>query len=52
MGRINIFLHTNLRRNSMIRVGIDVSKEKNTVCFMIAYGELLHKPFEVLLKGK
>lgn len=39
--------NTNLRRDSMISVGIDVSKGKSTVCFMKPYGEVLHKPFEV-----
>lgn len=31
----------------MIRVGIDVSKEKSTVCILKPYGEIVSKPFEV-----
>ncbi len=31
----------------MISVGIDVSKEKSTVCIMKPYGETISKPFEI-----
>jgi len=31
----------------MISVGIDVSKEKSTVCILKPYGEILSKPFEI-----
>lgn len=31
----------------MISVGIDVSKEKSTVCILKPYGEIVSKPFEV-----
>ncbi|QNB47708.1 IS110 family transposase [Thermanaerosceptrum fracticalcis] len=31
----------------MISVGIDVSKEKSTVCIMKPYGEIISKPFEI-----
>lgn len=31
----------------MISVGIDVSKEKSTVCLLKPYGEMVSKPFEV-----
>jgi hypothetical protein len=31
----------------MISVGIDVSKEKSTVCILKPYGEIVAKPFEV-----
>lgn len=31
----------------MISVGIDVSKEKSTVCILKPYGETVSKPFEV-----
>lgn len=31
----------------MISVGIDVSKEKSTVCILKPYGEIISKPFEV-----
>lgn len=31
----------------MISVGIDVSKEKSTVCILKPYGEVISKPFEV-----
>lgn len=31
----------------MISVGIDVSKEKSTVCIMKPYGEIVRKPFDV-----
>ncbi|WP_347473452.1 IS110 family transposase [Clostridium sp. CT7] len=31
----------------MISVGIDVSKNKSTVCIRKLYGEILEKPFEV-----
>ena len=31
----------------MISVGIDVSKEKSTVCILKPYGELVSRPFEV-----
>jgi predicted NBD/HSP70 family sugar kinase len=32
----------------MISVGIDVSKEKSTVCILKPYGEILSSPFEIL----
>mgnify|MGYP000093234941 CR=1 FL=1 len=32
----------------MISVGIDVSKEKSTVCILKPYGEIVCRPFEVL----
>lgn len=31
----------------MISVGVDVSKEKSTVCIMKPYGEIISKPFEL-----
>lgn len=31
----------------MISVGIDVSKEKSTVCILKPYGEVVNRPFEV-----
>ena len=31
----------------MISVGIDVSKEKSTVCILKPYGEIISKPFEI-----
>lgn len=31
----------------MISVGIDVSKEKSTVCILKPYGEVISKPFEI-----
>lgn len=31
----------------MIRVGIDVSKGKSTVCILKPYGEIVSSPFEV-----
>ena len=31
----------------MISVGIDVSKEKSTVCILKPYGEIVAQPFEV-----
>ncbi|NBH25123.1 IS110 family transposase, partial [Lachnospiraceae bacterium] len=31
----------------MISVGIDVSKEKSTVCILKPYGEVVSRPFEV-----
>lgn len=31
----------------MIGVGIDVSKQKSTICIMNEYGEVLHKPYEI-----
>ena len=31
----------------MIRAGVDVSKEKSTVCIMKPYGEIISKPFEL-----
>ena len=31
----------------MISVGIDVSKEKSTVCILKPYGEIVSRPFEV-----
>ena len=31
----------------MISVGIDVSKEKSTVCILKPYGEIVSKPFEI-----
>ena len=31
----------------MISVGIDVSKEKSTVCLLKPYGEMVSKPFEI-----
>ena len=31
----------------MISVGIDVSKEKSTVCILMPYGEIVSRPFEV-----
>jgi transposase IS116/IS110/IS902 family protein len=34
-------------RLQMISVGIDVSKEKSTVCILKPYGEIVSKPFEV-----
>jgi len=36
------------RRKSMVSIGIDISKGKSTVCFLKPYGEVLHKPFEIL----
>ncbi|MEA4820874.1 MAG: IS110 family transposase [Erysipelotrichales bacterium] len=32
----------------MISVGIDVSKEKSTVCILKPYGEIISSPFEIL----
>jgi len=32
----------------LISVGIDISKEKSTVCIMKPYGEILSTPFEIL----
>lgn len=34
-------------RSHMISVGIDVSKEKSTVCILKPYGEIISKPFEI-----
>ena len=34
-------------RLQMISVGIDVSKEKSTVCILKPYGEIVSRPFEV-----
>ena len=34
-------------RLQMISVGIDVSKEKSTVCILKPYGEIISKPFEI-----
>ena len=31
----------------MISVGIDVSKEKSTICILKPYGEIVSRPFEV-----
>ena len=31
----------------MISIGIDVSKEKSTVCILKPYGEVVSRPFEV-----
>lgn len=31
----------------MISVGIDVSKEKSTICILKPYGEIISKPFEI-----
>ncbi len=31
----------------MISVGIDVSKEKSTVCIMKPYGEVLASPYDI-----
>ena len=31
----------------MISVGVDVSKEKSTICILKPYGEVIQKPFEV-----
>ena len=31
----------------MISVGIDVSKEKTTVCIFKPYGEIVRKPFDI-----
>lgn len=31
----------------MVSVGVDVSKEKSTICFLTNCGEVLYKPFEV-----
>ncbi|MHB8065516.1 MAG: hypothetical protein ACYDG2_23360 [Ruminiclostridium sp.] len=31
----------------MISVGIDVSKEKSTVCILKPYGDIVNKPFEI-----
>lgn len=36
----------------MISVGIDVSKEKSTVCILKPYGEIVCRPFEVPHRGK
>lgn len=39
---------TNFFRSlQMISVGIDVSKEKSTICILKLYGEIVSKPFEV-----
>ena len=35
------------RRLPMISVGIDVSKEKSTVCVLKPYGEIVMKPKDV-----
>jgi len=32
----------------MISVGIDISKEKSTVCILKPYGEIISSPFEIL----
>ena len=34
----------------MISVGIDVSKEKSTICILKPYGEIVRKPFVELNK--
>ncbi len=31
----------------MISVGIDVSKEKSTVCILKSYGEIVRSPYEI-----
>lgn len=31
----------------MISVGIDVSKQKSTICILKPYGEIVSRPFEV-----
>ena len=31
----------------MISVGIDVSKEKSTICILKPYGEIIRKPFDI-----
>ena len=31
----------------MISVGIDVSKEKSTICILKPYGEIVRKPFDI-----
>jgi hypothetical protein len=31
----------------MVSVGVDVSKGKSTVCFMLTYGEILVSPYNV-----
>lgn len=31
----------------MISVGIDVSKEKSTVCILKPYGEIVRSPYEI-----
>jgi transposase len=36
----------------MISVGIDVSKEKSTICILKPYGEILSSPFEILHTDK
>ena len=32
----------------MISVGIDVSKEKSTVCILKPYGEIISSPYEIM----
>ena len=32
----------------MISIGIDVSKEKSTVCILKHYGEIVRRPFDIL----
>ena len=36
----------------MISVGIDVSKEKSTICILKPYGEIVSRPFEVCYTEK
>jgi len=36
-----------LRRLIMISVGIDISKEKSTVCILKPYGEIISSPYEI-----
>ena len=31
----------------MISVGIDISKEKSTICILKPYGEIVCRPFEM-----
>ena len=31
----------------MISIGIDVSKEKSTVCILKPYGEIVRSPYEI-----
>ena len=45
-----VTITTNLDREgkaSVISVGIDISKEKSTVCVLKPYGEVVCSPFEI-----
>ena len=47
---VTIYKYYIRRYISLISVGIDVSKDKSTVCILKPYGEIVQRSFEIKFK--